>query len=160
MNSQSFKLFINKQKTFALKIYGFPQTLSWRFVTRNTVRIVARLLVAIGLSKNISAKTVRMTLSRFAMTKKFTRIMNCRRVSISAVTRMRKQMLANNHIHLSITPAFRVRTRSSGSIDCAKIRIAGNPIIGTFMDLALYDSQTLASVDSLTLAEMDYVLSN
>lgn len=160
MNIQSFKLFISKQKIFAFKIYGFPQIQAWRFVTRNTVRMVARIITQLRLARNVSAKAVRVSISKFAMSLKLTKTVSCRRVSITTVFRMTKKMVANNYIRLSVTPIFRERARSSSSILGGKVSLAGSPLVGTFKNLVLYDSQTLANLDSLTLSDMDYILSN
>jgi len=155
-NEKTFTLINRVSKTFSLGIKNFAYAATLLFRIRDRIRLTFSPVFAVGLFSTISLRRVRLLFSQMKLITKITQTISLRRIRITYIFRQKMASFVTIFSRIRMTIISSARQKLVSSIIIKKITLAITPTLAQFFTLGDYDPDTLGTLDTLTLGDMDY----
>jgi len=162
--SKSFITYINNKRSFNLTVFGFSIILTWN-VNINIKRIrllISSLTLISKFTTALLIKKIKFTItnSLIKLLMKFTMPLSIKKIVLSSSMKQFMKFLFNFKVtKVTITGLMKLFTKLGSWLPkIPRIRFTLSPIVANFIALWVYDPQTLASMDSISLEDLDYVV--
>ena len=158
INRKSFRTKIRATKSFRMYIQDFAFAVTFLFRMREKIRLTFIPSFMVKPSLTINSRRIRLLLSSRLITR-MTQTISSRRIRLNFS--MKEIQKAATTISAKHPMVFFIRSRQRimTTINNGKLRVLVSPTIAQFFNLGTYDPQTLGTLDTKTLAQMDYVIS-
>ncbi len=158
-NKKSFitKLVSSKSFTFILDNFDYAVTFLFRIKQRIPITFISH--ANLGSVSNIVLKKVKMVVSNSKLIGKVVSNITLKKVKLGLVAReIGKILFPITLKKIKLNAISRVIQKVVSSFGIKKIKIGFVGIYGTFYYLSTYDPQTLATMDSQTLSQLDFTI--
>lgn len=143
------------KKSYSVIIYGIKQTLYWVmtiFIPSISLSFIWRELGRLPITVKIKIKIV----SQMKEKDRFPITLLLKTKIINTMKEIGK-IYSITGIKIKIISTFRAIIRVPATIKVTKIKLIANPTLAQFIQLLIYDPQTLGTLDIKTLGQMDAV---
>jgi hypothetical protein len=158
VNEKTFSLFTKTQKVFSLVLTSFDYaiTLIARIFMRMPISFVSS--VQISLSQIFNLKRIRIVISQVKLRINLTEIFNLKQIRLVTTLKARVKAVATITQRLIIGFTSKAIQKVISNIILKKIVFSFSPTLATFYTLGYFDPSTLATMDTETLEELDYLI--
>jgi len=109
-------------------------------------------------TQNLFVKRVRIFISKVKLITTITQVINMKKLKLVLILGQLLKVLMNPKLYVHIEAYSILRQKIVSSINMKKVKFVTTLILATFYPLSVYDPQTLLTLDTKTLGEMDYVI--
>jgi hypothetical protein len=148
VNSKSFNLIV--------EAFDFAITLLFRIINHINITFVSSAIVSSF--STITLKKIKLV-SATKLIGKIVSTINLKRIRLNIVAREIGKIIAIINIRNRIGFVSKAVQKSISTIILKKIKFTFTAILATFFTLGTYDPSTLATMDTETLGDLDYIVS-
>lgn len=155
-NTKSYSVRLRNSKAFSFILVGFQFATSLFFRIRFKIpitfvpKLIGKLVTVINL------KRVRLVISQMKLITKITQTISLKRVRLTFNLKQIMQFVTTVFIRNPISFAMSTRQKLISTMKTGILRVIVDPTLAVFFTLGDFDPDTLLTLDSLTLGDMDY----
>lgn len=157
-NRKSFIVSIKDRKSFNLIMSYFDYAITFLFNINMKIRIGYVMSLFIKLLHNIFVKRIRILISKVKLITTITQTLNMKKLNLVFAFGQLLKFIINPKQYIDIVAYSVLRQKIVSVINMKKLKFATTLLLATFYPLSLYDPQTLLTLDTKTLGEMDYTI--
>lgn len=151
-NHKLLNLYLNAKKNFSLYIYNIAISSAWFFTTIDNIRISVILQELGRLINTISLRNRIISILQALLNSFSTIYIKSMIISVlQELKRAQTTILIRSHV----IPIFKEKYRLFSTVNVTRPVIISTSSLATLYKLSVYDPQTLATLDVLTLDQMD-----
>lgn len=157
-NEKTFRLVNKTNQSFSIIIAGFEYAATLLANIRIKSRIITVMSLFVKGYSTITVKKIRLVISQVKLITKITQTINSK--TIKLLTTFRQRMKAISIIYLRNPMGFvsKARQKIVSIIAEGKLTISTSPVFVILYTLGHWDVETLLTLDSMTLGDMDYTI--
>ena len=156
-NKKSFDLIVRTKETFNIYLYNFQMAVTFFFRIRDTINITFIPKMSTKIFSTLTIKKVKI-ISSTKLIESVLYTLNLKRISLVCSIKERLKAIVTFTSMVAIDFSMRMRQKLVTTIYQGLLGISFEPILAKFYLLSDFDLDTLADVDSLTLGDMDYII--
>lgn len=158
-NSKSFNLINRISKSFDLVVEGFQFATSIFMNIRFKIPITFISSAIAKIVTTINLRRVKITISQTKLIGKIVTGISLRKVRLNFSMKERGKIVTTIYGRIRISFPTKAIQKIVAGINLRKVVLTIVPTIATFFTLGYYDPSTLATMDTETLGDLDYVAS-
>lgn len=155
-NKKTFKLLKRVSASFSAVVTGFSVVTTLLFRIRDRIEFTFIMSLISKLTTTVNLKRVRLNFGTVKLITAPLITINTKRVKLTYNLKERLKFTLTVLLKNRITWGMSMRQKLISTIGVKKVKITFNPSIFEFLKLLTFDPQTLATLDTEALGEMDY----
>jgi hypothetical protein len=157
---KTFSINVVSSKAFSFIMNSFDYAVTFFFNVKQKFNISFVPTMQIRSTSDIILKKIKMAISRVNFIVKETSSVSIKRIKISIIVKeIGKVIFPITLRKIGISAIARLNQKVSTPVGLKKIKFVFTGVYGTFYRLSVYDPQTLGTLDTKTLGEMDFTVS-
>ena len=157
VNKKTYNLYIRATKTFSLIILGFSKSASWPFRTIiKSIKITYLMKSIMKMITFLNLRKIKITISKTTLIGKIVSAINLKKIKLIIIAKIRTKIISVIYYRLKFSFVSKARQKLISIIKTGKLSFVLTPVLATFFTLSVYDPQTLGTLDTLTLGQMDF----
>jgi hypothetical protein len=157
--TKTFKLVSKTSKAFSIFLESFDYAITFIFRIRNKIVLGFVSSAKASSFSNIILKKVKLSISQVKLTGKIFSTFYIKRIKLNIIFREIGKILFSIRNKITIGFVSKAIQKVNSPVTLKKVKLNFTAILATFFTLGYYDPSTLLTLDSKTLAQMDYVVS-
>ena len=156
-NKKSFNLSVVVAKSFDIFVANFQAATTILFEIIERIEITFAASLRGKLLSTINVKRIRILLSQVKLRVSITQTINSKRITASYTFRQLLKAVTIASLRNPLTFISSARQKLITILSSKTVRILTDPILATFYILGNYDPDTLGTMDTETLGDLDYL---
>ena len=157
-NRKSFIVSIKDRKSFNLVMSYFDYAITFLFNINLKINIDYVMSLFMKVTQTLIVKRVRILISKVKLITTITQTLNIKKLRLVLIFGKLLKITINPKQHIDIIAYSVLRQKIVSIVNMKKLKLVTSVILATFYPLSTYDPQTLLTLDTETLGEMDYVI--
>jgi len=155
-NRKSFSLIIKERKSFNVILSYFDFAITFLFSIKQKISLSYVMSTLSKISQSFYIKKIRISILSFKLFIRIFQLINIKRIKLSIVLRQIMRFVIVPKLQIDLSAYSILRQKILSSIILKRIKLNLTAVLATFYPLSTYDPQSLLTLDSKTLGEMDY----
>jgi len=155
-NKKSYNVSLRKKKSYKVSLFGFQYAATLIANIRQKLPITFVASLTTKLATTINVKRIRLIISKTSLIQKITQTISSRTIKTIMVMKLRQKLVTIISQKHPLLFSPKLRQRLGTTINNGILSLVMSPIVAIFFTLGDFDPDTLLTMDSQTLGELDY----